>query len=147
MDQIVTKCVKVENLKVNKTKAKQGLWCATKTFWKVATKHKIEYEMAFQQLSEVESWIHLIQNRLQRMEIGWGLSLYPFPSMDNLEFGVELDYSLNVCLVCGFWYKCHDHMTTPCGHTYHPWCMFQHSTHGDLKCLLLSLSYEVEFFL
>jgi hypothetical protein len=151
-DQIVVVGVKVKDLKANKIIAENDLWRATERLMvtkdnsnileEVATKHKIKYEMVSQQLKVAKSRIHLIQIQLQRMEKRWGLSLYPLPSVDNLEVVKNLDYNLNVCLVCGFWYKCHDHMTTPCGHTYHPWCMLQHSVHGDLKCLLPSCKVE-----
>jgi bacterioferritin (cytochrome b1) len=151
-DQIVIVGVKVKDLKAYKIVVKNDLQCVVERLMvtkdnsnileEVVAKYKIEYEMVSQQLRAAESRIHLIQTQLQKMKKGWGLSLHPLPFVDNLEVVENLNYSLNVCLVCGFCYKCHDHMTTPCGHTYHPWCMLQHSA-GDLKCLLASC--EVEF--
>jgi hypothetical protein len=35
-----------------------------------------------------------------------------------------------------FGYKCHNHLTTPCGHSYHSWFIVEHAT-SSLQCLLL----------
>ncbi len=142
-DQIVIVGVKVKDLKAYKIVVKNDLQCVVERLMvtkdnsnileEVVAKYKTKYEMVSQQLRVAESRIHSIQTQLHRMKKGWGLSLNPLPFVDNLEVVENLNYNLNVCLVCGFCYKCHDHMTTPCGHTYHPLCMLQHST-GDLKC-------------
>jgi hypothetical protein len=96
----------------------------------VEAKHIVEYDIAFQRLKVTKLGIHKIQSQLERMENGWGLSLYHVPTKNKC-------CNLNVCPVCGFWYKCHDHLIAPCGHSYHPWCMLEHFA-IDTKCLLPS---------
>ncbi len=80
-DQKVITTIKVKDLKVGKVEAKNDLWHGAKRLMvakdnsnilkEIATKQKIQYEMASQQLKAVESWIYLIQNQLQKMEKGW----------------------------------------------------------------------------
>jgi len=51
----------------------------------VEAKHIVEYDIAFQRLKVTKLGIHKIQSQLERMENGWGLSLYHVHTKNNLD--------------------------------------------------------------
>lgn len=56
----------------------------------------------------------------------------PFSEVQKL---LLLQFILNACPVCSLWFSSYDYAALGCGHTYHPYCLFEHSQ-GSSTCLL-----------
>jgi hypothetical protein len=76
--------------------------------------------------------------QLSYMRLGGGAATYPLPLSTNPSEPEQTTQLLNACPLYGLWYKCYNHLSFVCSHTYHPWCAVQQ--------LKISLSCLVPFY-
>lgn len=74
-----------------------------------------------------EEHITSVQSQSFRMSEGGGAVLFPRPILEDLSSLKETVCILNACPFCGLWFSCKNFLAIPCGHTYHPWCIAEHS--------------------
>jgi hypothetical protein len=69
------------------------------------------------------------------MKDGGGHAFFPRPISDNPETLVSTTHTFNVGPVCGFWYVCYNFVPLECRHTYHQFCLSEHSK-KERTCLV-----------
>jgi hypothetical protein len=65
------------------------------------------------------------EQKLSCMRLGGEVATYPLPLSTNPSEPKQTTQLLNASPLCGLWYKCYNHLSFVCGHTYHPWCVVQ----------------------
>jgi hypothetical protein len=73
--------------------------------------------------------------QLSCMHLGGGAATYPLSLSTNPSEPEQTTQFLNACPLCGFWYKCYNHLSFVCSHTYHPWCAVQQLKNSS-SCLV-----------
>ena len=79
------------------------------------------------QLGSLDMLHMAFDEQLQQMRVGSGPLLYLVPILTNPPLPKRIVASLNACPYCGLWYKCNNYYTLVCGHTFHPWCLLEHT--------------------
>lgn len=86
-------------------------------------------------VSSMEKLVHAMTCQLARMQDGGGAAFFPRPILGSPETPLVTVHTLNACPVCSLWFSSYDYAALGCGHTYHPYCLFEHSQ-GSSTCLL-----------
>ncbi|KAG0561773.1 hypothetical protein KC19_9G090800 [Ceratodon purpureus] len=85
-------------------------------------------------VSSLESVLMSMREQLSRMHVGDGAALYPRPLESSPQLPVSENHTLNACPVCSLWYECFDYASLACGHTYHPYCLYEYAQKAEV-CL------------
>jgi hypothetical protein len=87
-----------------------------------------------------------MEDQLQEMKEGRGVSFYPNPIASNPTSPIEVACKINACPVWSLWYSHRNFVSMDCGHTYHHWCLAEHSKKSQ-KCLLkeCNLPFSLEW--
>lgn len=88
-------------------------------------------------VSSLESVLLSMREQLCRMQVGDGAALYPRPLESSPQLHVSEKHTLNACPVCSLWFEYFDYASLGCGHTYHPYCLYEYAQKGSL-CLFPS---------
>jgi hypothetical protein len=102
---------------------------------------EVDISKALQTLDHVELVIKQVQQQLEHMHLGFGLSTFLVPIVhlckhDDHDRSVIL---IKACPICFEWFTTSDIVVASCGHTYNHFCLFTH--------LQTSVTCVVEFFL
>ena len=87
-------------------------------------------------VSCLESVLGSMREQLRKMHVGDGAALYPRPPESSPQEPLVHNHALNACPVCSLWYSSYDYSSLACGHTYHPFCLFEYAQRSS-KCLVL----------
>ncbi|KAG0556780.1 hypothetical protein KC19_11G078700 [Ceratodon purpureus] len=80
--------------------------------------------------SRVESLkliLSAMEEQLCRMRAGEGAAFFPLPLEGCPQSPIAVTHTINACPVCSLWFSCYDFQSLGCGHTYHPYCLYEHA--------------------
>lgn len=86
-----------------------------------------KHTVAESRVSCLKMFISAMEEQLSRMRAGDGAAFFPQPVEGCPQEPVAVTHTLNACPVCSLWFSCYDYSSLSCGHTYHPFCLYEHS--------------------
>ncbi|KAG0597150.1 hypothetical protein M758_UG315500 [Ceratodon purpureus] len=84
-------------------------------------------------VQSLKSILSAMEEQLCRMRAGEGAAFFPLPLEGCPQSPIALTHTLNACPVCSLWFSCYDFQSLGCGHTYHPYCLYEHEQR-NLMC-------------
>ena len=78
-------------------------------------------------VSSLKLIISAMEEQLCHMRAGDGAAFFPLPLEGCPQSPVAVTHTLNACPVCSLWFSCYDYSSLACGHTYHPYCLYEHA--------------------